>query len=100
MPQISKMAVEEVAALRAAGVEPTVEEIVWLNDLGMTAEAPAGEAGAMLRGSPVRVGNVVLHPWTIASHSFYRATHQHCRTEAGSSLLLAFALAHGTDPSA
>jgi len=99
MPHCSKLAADEVATLRSEGIEPTFDEIIWLNELGLAVEEPDGEVCAALRGSPVRCGNVILHPFTVASLEWYfRVAANHYDTEAGTSLALAFALAHGDSP--
>jgi hypothetical protein len=99
MSHISQLAQKEVETLRGEGIALTFAECIWLNELGLAVEEPDGETCHGERGAPVKAGNVVLHPWTLASHDwFFRVAQKHYDTLDGVSLALAFALAHGTTP--
>ena len=85
----------ELADLRGEGIAPTDEETAWLIDLGRAVERPAGHTDYALAGAPVRCGNVVLWPASIASAEWFDDVA--CRlfkTPLMQTYCLAFALAN------
>ena len=96
MGYAARLTTREVDALRAEGIQPTAEDICWLNVYAMNVEQPSGETDAALRGRPVRCGNVILWPFTLAGEQWYYETAvRHFETRRGRTMALAFALANG-----
>jgi hypothetical protein len=99
MGYASQIAESEITAIRAEGIEPTVDEIVWLNDLGRTVENPSGRTDYALAGYPVRCGDVTLWPFSIASGTWFDDVA--CalfKTDAMQFWCLAYALANARNP--
>ena len=40
---LSQLAAQEIADLKSRGIEPTLDECIWLNDLARKVEAPEGK---------------------------------------------------------
>jgi hypothetical protein len=70
MNGIAQIAKKEIEDLRSQGIEPTLEEIIWLNDLGLKVENPA-KAIKVAAGSPVQCGGKWLWPFTIQSGAWF-----------------------------
>lgn len=70
MNGIAQIAKREIENLRCDGIEPTLEEIVWLNDLGLKVENPATMV-KVAAGRPVRCGGAWLWPFTIQSGEWF-----------------------------
>ena len=69
-PGLHALAAEEVKALQAKGIEPTLDEIILLNDLARRVDDPEGGT-TLPAGTPARAGDVVLWPFTIQADVFY-----------------------------
>lgn len=87
--------------MKAAGIHPTLDEIVWINDLSRQVENPKGGEHRHLAGAPSRAGNVWLWPFTINGERWYEATLEWFDGNAKFELYaLAFALAKGREAGA
>jgi len=95
-PQLSRIADAGIQELRRDhGIEPTLDEIIWLHELGKVQES-AGRIDGILEG-PAQAGNAFLWPMTIMAAQWFR---NNANKWFGTSPLftmyaLAFALAHG-----
>ena len=98
MSNVAQIAQAEISQIQNEGIQPTLEEIVWLNQLGQKVESPGSETDPVLAGSPVKCGNVYLWPFTIQGGEWYdkHATRLFKR-EKMQRRALGFALAHGRD---
>jgi hypothetical protein len=96
IPAITK---QELADLRAEGITPTDEEAAWLLDLGRAVERPAGHTDYALAGAPVRCGNVVLWPASIASATWFDdVACKQFKSPLMQTYCLAYALIHARNP--
>jgi len=98
-PKLCKTAAQEIAELRRDWlIEPTIEEIMWLDKLGRAVEHPtAGERLAQM-DRPVKVGNVYLWPFTAGSSAWWQEYGLPWFDKTRGSIryyALAFCLAHG-----
>ena len=94
-PRLHELASAEVEDLRAEGIEPTIEEIILLNDLARQVDDPDG-VSSVAAGLPARAGSVVLWPLTIAGDVFFdRWVDRIDSDDRFSVYFLAFVLAHG-----
>lgn len=98
MSNVAEIAQAEIERLKADGIECTLEEIVWLNDLGRKVESPAGRVDYALAGFPIRCGNLVLWPFSIASGNWFDAVCKMFKTEAMQLYCLGFAFANARNP--
>jgi hypothetical protein len=88
--RLNELAGYEIEDLRAAGIEPTPSEIVYLSALGWAVQSPSLRI-ALARGTPVAVGGVTLWPLTL------RGGDWHDRIGAATghgAYALAYAMAH------
>jgi len=97
-PTLSLVAQAHIRELRDRWhVEPTVEEILWLQELGQDVENPSRGERLDLIGTPVRAGDAWLWPMTIKAAVWWAEFGR--EWFAGDPTLytyaLAFALAHG-----
>jgi len=95
-PKLSRVAEAGIRELRSDfGIEPTLDEIIWLHELGKIQEA-AGKIDGILEG-PAQAGSAFLWPMTIMAAEWYR--NYACTWFVSSKLYtfyaLTFALAHG-----
>ena len=91
----------EIKELRAAGIQPTLDEIVWINDLSRAVENPKGGENRHLAGKPSKAGTVWLWPFTIQARIWYESTLGWFDGNAElENNALAFALAHGRESGA
>lgn len=97
---LSPVAAQAITELREKfGVEPTVDEIVWLHNLGQRVENPGGAPHAGLAGAPVCVGNVALWPLSMgASRWFLEVGEPLFGKQKFGELVLAYAMAHSRQP--
>jgi len=96
LPHITQ---SELADLRSDGIEPTDEEILWLVDLGRQVENPAGRVNYALAGVPIRCGNLVLWPASIASSEWFDEVACNLfHTRLMQTYCLAFALVNARNP--
>ena len=94
----SEYAQTEIERLWREGKQPTPAEILLLNHLGLRIETPTSNSRL---SAGVRVGNVMLRPWTLAGACWYSQVA--CRLFHEEDMLewcLAFALASGDAPEA
>ena len=61
---------QEVAALRADGIEPTLDELAAMMHWGALVECPAGRVGPQPEDAPIEVGDRVLWPLTLAADAW------------------------------
>lgn len=96
-PRLSRVAAGKVRELREEhGVEPTLDEIIWLHELGRKVENPvAGEAA--LTDLPIKVGNVYLWPLSVSASIWLheRALPWFEHSPILAMYAMAFAMAHG-----
>jgi hypothetical protein len=92
----TKAALEKLAV---AGVQPSHEQVLWLHELGMAVQMPAG-IDRHLAGFPVRVGNVTLYPPTIGCSTWFcdYAVPWFEGQAHMADLAMAFALSNATHP--
>jgi len=96
-PILSRNGYNKIRELRARGIEPDLEEIAWLHELGKRVDNPSTSERMDLIGRPVKAGNVWLWPFTVMSHIWYSdfALPWFRASEHVTNYALAFALAHG-----
>lgn len=95
-PKLSRVAEAGIAELRQKhGIEPTLDEVIWLHELGKAQEA-AGRVDGILDG-PVRAGEAFIWPMTISAAQWYRnnASVWFKHSPLFTFYALAFALCHG-----
>lgn len=95
-PKLSRVAQAGIRELRSEhGVEPTLDEIIWLHELGKIQEA-SGRIDGILEG-PAQAGKAFLWPMTIMAAQWYRnyAEKWFRVSPLYFFYALAFALAHG-----
>jgi len=93
---VADIARAEFEAMRAEGINLTLDEAVQLNAYGCAVECPEGESNPALSGGAVRCGNVTLRPLTGGAEDWW--AHCACRwfqTDRGLSLATAFACVVG-----
>ena len=97
---LAELARAEITDLRADGIDPTADEIVWLNELAIEVESPAGRVPYHCAGEPVRMGNYTMWPFTVASAEWWArvANGKAFVTPDGSRNALAFCLCNGRTP--
>lgn len=101
-PKLNPMAEQAIAELSAGGVVPTPSDVLWLHELGERV-VQASDATCIddWLDLPRAVGNLRLYPLSIAAEYWIREKASpwfegNNRLEV---LAIAFALAHGRDPS-
>lgn len=98
-PRLSRRAAEAIRELRTDhGVEPTLDEILWLHELGLKIEDPLHGDRIDAGGTPARAGNVWLWPFTVMASAWYHdqaLVWWERRQPLLCTYALAFALAHG-----
>ena len=88
----------ELRELKAAGITPTLDEVVWINDLSREVENPKGGEKRHLAGAPSKAGDAWLWPFTIQARLWYQATLEWFDGDVElEGNALAFALAHGRE---
>jgi len=97
MPEnlLHPLAEAEIASLKDAGIAPTLDETIWLNDLARKVDQP-GARSEIPAGRPVRLGSQWLWPFTVAASCWY--TEAVTWFDGDGELehaVLAYALAHG-----
>jgi len=92
--RLHPLARESKDELEAKGIHPTLDEIVWLNDLARRVENPSGGDIALAAGCPVQAGNAWLWPFTVAAAQWYIHASKDLDDE-GEAYSVAFAMAHG-----
>ena len=91
----------EIRELQAQGIQPTLDEIVWINDLSRAVENPKGGEHRHLAGEPSRAGSVWFWPFTIQARIWYESTFGWFDGNAElENNALAYALAHGRESGA
>jgi len=99
MNHLSELAEAEINDLRSRGIEPTLNEMIWINDLARDVVAKGRRSRNM--GVPFRAGNVWLWPFTIQGQEWYSVAMNWSEADTEfSTLVLAYALAHGRNPEA
>ena len=98
---VARAAIEELRRVFHV-TDLTPDEIVELNDLGAAQMAAGKRSGEYALRSPVRVGNVALHPLTCAASDFVTRWNgpEGGLSRRGRLYLIPYALAHGRDPEA
>ena len=91
--RLSDLARAELDALRAAGVEPTDDEIVEINALAADVMTPDARR-CLARGRPFRAGDAWLYPLTIAAADWFQDAG--CKMDDPGAAL-GYAMAHGGD---
>ena len=94
--RLTEMARQAVSDLREKGVEPSLNDVVLLNDLAREVEHPVG-GSTLPAGTPVAVGGVWLWPLTILSSHWWetRASKWFVDDPQREAYAIAYALAHG-----
>ncbi len=95
---LSELAESEINDLKSQGIEPTLNEIIWINDLSRKVENPDGARPCVAIGEPSPAGNAWLWPFTIASSRWFaKVLPWFDGNPESETLVLAFSLAHGRD---
>ena len=68
---LSERAEAEINDLQRQGITLTLDEIIWLNDLGRKVENPEGSRPCLAIGEPIPAGSDWLWPFTIAGIRWY-----------------------------
>ena len=98
-PTLSWVAQKAIAELRNLAVEPTLDEVLWLHELGLKVENPAGRGPGLAAGFPVRCGAVLLWPLTIGAGQWFSDVALPIFGQSTQSFLcLAYAHAHARRP--
>ena len=71
LSRLSLVAKNGIDRLRAQGIEPDLDDVITLNDLGRSLERPEGLPSLSVLGNPVVAGNAVLWPWSIGAERWY-----------------------------
>jgi len=87
------LAEAEIQGLKTAGIEPTLDECIWINDLARKVDNPDG-GSTTAAGEPVQAGNVWLWPFTIQARIWYVRVCSWFDDVQDSNAVLAYALAH------
>lgn len=98
--RICMTAAAKIKELREAyGIEPTLDEVICLHELGKLCENPPGDETRYLRGEPELAGNVWLFPFTIGASLWWRDAMQKVgANDPAAGYLLPFALHHARHP--
>lgn len=72
LTRISLVAKNGIERLRRQGIEPDLDDIACLHDYGTRLEHPPGAPSLSVLGDPVKVGNVILWPWSIGAERWFR----------------------------
>ena len=67
LPRLCLVAGGAIERLKRQGVEPDLDDIIALHELGKRLENPKGQASLCVTGNPVRVGNATLWPLSIGA---------------------------------
>lgn len=98
-PRLSRTAQQTIRELRTDyGVEPTLDEILWLHELGKRVENPIAGENLDNQPVPVKAGNVYLWPFTAMSSMWFNERASKWFEDENyrfQTYALAFALAHG-----
>ena len=81
------------------GIQPTLDQVIWLNDLCREVENPSGGRPTMAIGTPVCVGNAWLWPFTIQASAWYEESLLWFDGELAT-YALGYALCKGREPEA
>jgi len=85
-----------IAELKEQGLNLTLDECIWLNDLAREVENPSGGEHRHLAGSPSLAGDCWLWPFTIQGEDWLDSVMKWFSSDADSFALAAgYALAHG-----
>ena len=82
------------------GIDPTPNEIVVLQMLGLRVECPGGAAPSKALGVPVAVGNLFLWPHTIGADIWWKTAREWFDGEDLDLWVLLYSLAHSRDAEA
>ncbi len=98
--KLTGTAEQAIDGLRGEGIEPTPQEVLYIQQLSLDVEAPKSGI-SLCKGAPVEVGGATLWPLTIAASMWYGEISE--AAWVGSSMkmevfCMAFAMAHGHDP--
>lgn len=94
---VARSAIEELRRVfHVADLTP--DEIVEINDLGAAQMAAGKGRGELAVASPIKVGNTVLHPLTLAALDFIDRWSEEPLTDEAKFGIIPFALAFGRKP--
>lgn len=98
-PRLGKLARIELGRLRAAGIDPSPEDVLWLNKLGNIAEHGAADSRLVLYMSK-RVGSFEVYPLTLGAKLWLQTIAQDWFGGDDTMLTFAtvYALAHSRQP--
>ena len=98
MRGLCEPAKRELNDLQRTGISPTLDQIIWLNDLGRRIENLESRL-ITSKGEPVQAGSVWLWPFTVQGGRWYKKSLKWFDGDDETEMLsLAYALAHGRDP--
>lgn len=97
--RVSDLALAEIDALKAEGVDLTPQDILRINALALRVESPSSLLH-LSRGVPVACGGVWLWPMTIASGNWFQEIGGNLKGTAMQTYALAYAMAYGRDEQA
>jgi len=76
MSHVPDIVAAEIEKLRAAGIEPTLEELAQLLYWGRRVENPAGEVSPLIEDAGIVVGRHVLRPLSVQAEHWMSAVQQ------------------------
>lgn len=99
---INLVAKAGIRELRELGIEPTLDEIILLHELGKKVQRNGRKSSREAAGRPVKAGDVYLWPFTIGASMWYMdgPVEWFRDNERMNIYVLAFALSHARDCSA
>ena len=98
--KLTGTAEQAIDGLRGEGIEPSPQEVLYIQQLSLDVEAPKSGV-SLCKGAPVEVGGVWLWPLTIAASTWYGDISQASWATASVKMevyCMAYAMAHGHDP--
>ncbi len=98
MRHLNPLAEANIKDLQNRGINPTLNEIIWINDLARKVDNPDDGKNCMAIGRPVSIGNTWLWPFTIQGSKWYTWILPLLDGESEAEMLsLGFALAFGRE---
>lgn len=98
--KLTGTAEQAIDGLRGEGIEPTPQEVLYIQQLSLDVEAPKSGI-SLCKGAPVEIGGATLWPLTIAASAWYGEMAEASWVADSTKMevyCMAFAMAHGHDP--
>ena len=98
---LSQLAEAEINDLKEQGIEPTLNEIVWINDLARKVENPDYGKARTAIGRPIPAGGAWLWPFSIQGYLWYTEVQELFDDDDYLDVLsMAYSLAHSREVNA